>query len=763
MYLLICSLAQSGAFLIEDVPGGKYKISVSYIGYSTSLLRNVAVNSKTKDVDLGKIMLSQGTEMTNEIVVVDEAPVMQMDAEKKTYNLDKSLVTESGSVTDVLKNIPSVTVDQDGNVSLRGSSDVKILINGRPSTMFGGDNNSNLESIPADNVEKIEIITNPSAKYDAEGTSGIINIVLKENSSLGYNVNLSSNVGTQDKYNTSVGINLRNNKFNFFVNYNFRLTNMNSTGVGYRQNLFSDSLRNFNQSSSGNNKNFGNFISGGLDYNIDKLNLVGFSLGYNNRNRDQNNLTTYSNTNINGAFTSLFNTWNPTTENGYTLDATLTYKKKFENSKKEFNASLSYSKDKEDETSNLKTQYYDANRNPLNNTPVLENSLTNNNYNFWTFQADFTNPISDDSKFEAGYRFSLRNTVTGVNYLNYDYTSSQWLPEVLKNNDANYDDYINAVYGTYMNKFKNFSYMLGLRFEYTDVRFDIQQNTTQYKTDYLSIFPSLHFSQKVSTNDDIMLNYTRRINRPRLHFLDPFVDYSDPLNLSAGNPYLKPEYINSVELGYAHYFPFAILTSSVFYRNVQDVINRYKTVDSTGVTFTTFNNVGNSNYYGFEFILQASPTKWWNGNINFSYFNMVLSGNNGSQSFENSTNSWTAKAISSMAIPNLFDIQLSYNYTGKTVTAQGEMEPRQSFDIALKKDFFNRRLSLTFRIQDLFKTQKFENITTAPGFTADMTRSRDSRVAFLTLTYRFGTDSNNKDKKKKQDDNNNNNGVEEDY
>ena len=188
---------------------------------------------------------------------------------------------------------------------------------------------------------------------------------MKENSSLGYNVNLSSNVGTQDKYNTSVGINLRNNKFNFFVNYNFRLTNMNSTGVGYRQNLFSDSLRNFNQSSSGNNKNFGNFISGGLDYNIDKLNLVGFSLGYNNRNRDQNNLTTYSNTNINGAFTSLFNTWNPTTENGYTLDATLTYKKKFENSKKEFNASLSYSKDKEDETSNLKTQYYDANRNPL--------------------------------------------------------------------------------------------------------------------------------------------------------------------------------------------------------------------------------------------------------------------------------------------------------------------------------------------------------------------------------------------------------------
>lgn len=746
----------NGYFLIEDIPGGKYYVIISYIGYVNAVAKNVIISPKNPEIDFKTVMLEPGSETTGEIEVIGEAPIMQVDAEKKTYNVEKSIVTESGTATDVLKNIPSVTVDQDGNVSLRGSQNVKILINGKPSGMFSGDGNSNLENIPANSIEKIEIISNPSAKYDPEGTSGIINIVLKENKNFGYNINATATTGTQDKYNGSLGVTLKTEKINFFFNYNFRSFRMLGNGDGYRENFFSDSLRYFYQTSNMNNKMLGNFVSGGIDYNFNKMHSLSFNIGYNNRDRKRNEINEYNNKNINNITTSFFNINSNDEENSNNIDASLNYRGKFDKNK-ELNSSLSFSGEKEDENQANRTQYFDNTGNAIPN-PQLENSASKNTFNLLTFQTDFTNRKSEDTRFEAGYRFSLRNISTNVFYNLFNYSTGNWDPEYLKNNDATYNDYINAVYATYASKFKDFSWLTGLRLEYTDVRFNIQQNNIDYKNDYFSFFPSVHIAQKISKDDEFMSNYTRRINRPNLRFLDPFIDYSDPLNLRMGNPYLKPEYINSFEVGYVHYFPTATFTSSVYYRNVQDVINRFRTVDdSSGVTMTTFNNVGNANYYGLEFIIQGNPFKWWSGNANFSYFKMFLKGNDGIKDFENETYSWTAKLISNFSFPKIFDIQLSYNYFGKTVTAQGEQEPMQSFDIGFKKDFLNKRLSVSFRIQDLFNTQKFSNITNGDGFYSSNMRRRDSRVAFLSITFRFGTDDNKMDKRKKREDNNNNN------
>ncbi len=749
---------KAGFFKIENVQGGKYNVLVSYIGYNSVYRKEVMITGKEKDVDLGTVNLTFSTEMTDVIEVVTEAPIMTMEVDKKVYNVEKDIVSQTGSATDVLKNIPSVTVDDDGNVSIRGSGNIKILINGKPSGLFGGDDNTVLENIPASTIEKIEVINNPSAKYEAEGIGGIINLILKQNKGFGYNGNLSISSGINDRYNINAGVNLKDEKYSLSLNYSWRKFTMTGIGDGYRENFFSDSLRFLDQSLDFNNKMQSHFLSAGFEYNFTKKHSLALTTGINFRDRERNAFEWSEFKNINNVINSLFSSRSIDDESGKNIDLSLVHRLLFEKKGQELSSSLSYSRNTDDEVEDLTIQYFDANRNPLNNTPDLEKNDMNMKFNFVTFQSDYVHPLSEDSKLETGLKLNYRNILADQTYTYFDYINNIWAPDVARNNNADYTDYIPAGYLIFSNKYKNFSYKAGLRAEFTKVDFQIAQNNQNFSNDYFSLFPSLFLSQKLGKTDEVQLNYSRRINRPNMRFLNPFIDYSDPLNLRQGNPYLNPEYINSLEAAYVKYLDFAIVTASVFFKNVNDPINRYRTVDSTGVSLTTFKNLGKTYNYGIEFISQASFTKWWNTNINFSYFKMDTEGNDGSKDFNNSTYSYTAKLMSNMAIPDLFDFQLSYNYMGRTVSAQGITEPFQSFDVAFKKDFFFKRLSLSLRISDLFNQQKFQFTTNGTGFISENMRKRDSRMAMLTVTYRFGNDESSPGKKKKgQKENNNEN------
>ncbi len=740
----------NGEFLITDVPVGVYDIKVSYIGYNTAVIKNIMITGKTPDVNLGTIKLEVSSEVTEEIEVTSEIPVMKMEFEKKVYDVKQTLVAESGTAIDVLKNIPSVTVDNDGNVSIRGSQNVKILIDGKPSGILSGDNNTILEQIPANNIERIEIINNPSAKYEAEGMAGIINIVLKKKSeSVGYNGNINLNAGTQDKYSSSFSFNYKKNQFGLSANYSFRSFRMLGTGDALRYNYFNDSLHLLDQNEDFKNKMQSHFGSLSLDYDFSQKTNLNLVVNYNSRNRSRNENNFSKTTDINNILRQVFSTTSFNEMKGQNVDVSVNFRSNFSKPKQELTSSLNVSYNDNDNDVNFNKQDYNVNITPAGN-PFLEHDLSKNISKLLTFQIDYTHPITDDIKFDFGYKLNARKMDINMQYETYDYNTSQWIYDYTRSNEFLYNDYINALYGVYAYKYKNFGVQAGIRLEHTMNDFKLTNSNRTYKTDYLDFFPSLNLTQKLGNTNEFQIGYARRINRPRAWDLNPFVDYSDPLNLRTGNPELKPEYIHSLEASYIKYLPFASLTTTVYFKSASDVINRFGSIDSTGVSIMTFKNIAKSNSYGFEFIFQGALQKWWTAIGSFSYFRTDISGNDGYRDISNSSYSWTAKLLSSISVKDWFDLQFAYNYFGRMVMLQGSMEPLQSLDIAVKKDFFEKRFSVMLRVADVFKTGEFKFTTNGTGFSSNFSRVRDSRIVFLTLTYKFGTDMKDSKKSRKK-------------
>jgi len=746
-----------GEFQIPEIPAGTYNIKVSFIGYNTSVLKGIVVNRNNTSVNIGSIVLKMSSEETEEIEVTTEAPVMKMEFEKKVYELKQSMVSESGSAIDVLRNVPSVTVDNDGNISVRGSESIRILIDGKPSGLLGGDNTTILEQIPSNSIEKIEIINNPSAKYEAEGMVGILNIVLKKNVDLlGYNGNISVNAGTQDKYNTTFGISLRKKNFGISANYSFRSFRMTGTGDGLRYNFFNDTLYMLDQRDDDSRKRRSHFASLGFDYDINDKNNLNLGLNINFRNGKRGSYTIYDYYNTFNALVQSLDNRSSEDDDGFNIEGTLAHKLKFSNKNQELNTSVNYSMNNSEEIVDHLRQNFDINKNPSGN-PLLSNDLFDEKYKFASFQSDYTHQVGENSKFETGVKLDYQNINIESEYRNFDYNTQTWIPDLLKNDDYKYNQYVGAAYASYGMKIKDFGIQAGIRTEYTNTDFTLNISGENFKNDYIDFFPSLNLTQKIGNTNELGLNYSRRINRPRARFLNPFVDYSDPLNLRSGNPKLKPEYINAIELNHIKYFASTSITSSVFFRNASDKINRFSRIDTSGISYSTFENIAKENSYGVEFIVQSAFAKWWNNMASFSYFATDIKGNDGISEKTNNSSSWTAKIMSNISIPNIVDVQLAYNYFGRRVMLQGSMEPLHMFNVAVKRDFFNKRFSVMLRLQDVFKTMKFEHQSSGPGFESHFNHDRESRVLFITLSYKFGTDMKEKKKIRKTDDENNNN------
>jgi outer membrane receptor protein involved in Fe transport len=751
---------KNGEFSI-DVRFGKFKLKISFIGYNNTIVNNLVLNSETPSIDVGTLKLTAGDEMTTkEIEVEAEAPVMETQLDKKVFNVEKSIVSESGSAVDVLKNVPSVTVDADNNVSLRGSSNVKILINGKSSAILGSDPGTVLDQLSSKSIESIEIMTNPSSKYDPEGTSGIINIILKKSEDEGYNGVISTNVGTGDKYNTSINLNYKKNKFNFYGSYNFRLFNMTGTGATNKQTFYNDSTYYNYQTSSTKMKMKSHLGSLGVDFTPDKKNSLSLSGSFNYRERDRDENSLSQSYNAEDILKSIYNRYSGDDETGKGLDVNFSHKLSFDKKKEELNTSLQYSHSDEDETNDIRQNNYFT-----GDAFLLQRDLTSDNRNTYTFQSDFYNPLGNDnrSKFEAGIKGVFRSINSDYNSNYFDFTQQSWIYNANTSNNFRYKDQIYSVYANYGNSYKNFSYQLGLRLEQTFTKFSQLTMNQDYENNYFSFFPSIYLTDAITKSDEIQLSYTRRINRPNTRNINPFINYSDPENLRQGNPYLKPEYVNALELSYLRYFTSMTVTGSIFYRRVDDMINRMVTLVDSATTLSTFDNISNSQTYGLEFVASGSLTKWWTVNSSISYSKTEITGGNASGAEDNSSDAWSGKLITNFTFPNLFDLQFAYNYRGRMIMSQGSLEPMQSLDIAVKKDFFNKKLSLTLRLADALNTQKFSMNANANDVILESVRRRDSRMLFLTLSYRFGSDNQSNKHKKTNNNNDDNNTPTEDY
>ncbi|MFA5403613.1 MAG: outer membrane beta-barrel family protein [Ignavibacteria bacterium] len=722
---------KSGNFVINDIPEGLYTVKVSYIGYATAVAKNVKANKDKKEINFGTIKLEINNELVQEINVEGEAPTMTFEGEKKIYDAKKDLTAQNGNVLDMLKNVPSVTVDNDGNVSLRGSSNVKILIDGKPSALLSNGTQV-LQNIPANTIDKVEIINNPSAKYEAEGISGIINLVMKQGQNgNAYSGNVKMNGGTEDKYNFATGGSMKKGKFSLNGNYSYWNYTLPGSSKIDRVSFSSIESRTVNQDLIWHYKGISHYGSFGMDYDIDKMNILSLVANVFQYKRNITSMNYLKFFNSNNISTSNFHNNNDDGRDGLNLDATLTYTKKFEAKGKEITSFINYSRRREDS--------------PINytNFDTLNSAYFTKKDSYYVFkflngQADYTHPFGENTKLETGLKSNARFINGELKYTYLDNIIGSWLPTPGKDNDVDYKDVISAFYVTYSNKYKDFSYQGGLRGEHTYLDFSIMQGTEKYNKNYFDLFPSLSLSQNIGKENQFQLTYSRRINRPNLFLLNPFVEQFDEFTKRSGNPYLNSEYINSVELGYTRYIPVGSVTLSGYYRNTYDVINYLSSVDTNGVSFSRPENRGKSNTYGIEMILQGGFAKWWTFNGSVDYFNTNIFDNSAVNSFDKTYNGWSARFSTNAAIPNIVDIQLFYFYMGKQVNSQGEIQPIQMMNIALQKSFFDKKLVLGFRVNDLLNQQKFNMLSSGLDFSQTIFQKVNSRTAFFTVTFNFG-------------------------
>jgi outer membrane receptor protein involved in Fe transport len=662
----------------------------------------------------------------------------------------------------VLKNIPSISVDIDGNVSLRGNSNVTVLIDGKPSGLTGSDRIAALDQIPASSITNVEIITNPSAKFDPDGLSGIINLVMKKNDEIQSNGSMSLSAGTGDKYNATANFNYRSKKISLNTNYSFRLYNTSGTSADSRENFLTDSTFYLNQTGTSHEMRRSHLGKLSLDYYLDKRNTLSIGGTYNNIKGNESHNTQYNDLDMNSNLTGL--SFNNSNENssGYSVDLAMDYKLTFKNPQQKLTADVLYSGADRKNNAGYSLVNNIVNGVPVSTNPSLQNTFTNNKFNITTVMADYSHPINENSNFQAGYKSIFRNINNNFTSDSFNDTLQQWTGDVNLNNNFIYNEQIHAVYSTYTNAFKDFSFMIGLRGEAAFTKGDLVNTGQTYKNNYFSVFPTAHILQKFGKDNEVQLSYTRRINRPNIRQLNPFIDYEDPLNLRQGNPYLKPEYIDSYELSYARYWKKSTVMSSIYLRQIHDMITRIQTIDTTGVSMTTFQNLNQGTSYGFEFISKTGIFDWWDLTSNFNFYRTILKGTLGTSDLNSDNYSWSIKMISSMTLWEFLQFQITGNYDGPRTMAQGKTDPSYDVDMGFKADLFkDKAVSIGLNLRDVFNSHKMSGTTTGTGFIEESTRRRDSRVAQLTLTYKFGkTDTSHK--KNGQKENKENNQQEED-
>lgn len=726
-----------GDFELQKVPAGRYFVEFKFIGYNTLRVDNVMVTPRQPEVSMGEIKLASTSESLDAVVVTGEKRMIQHNLDKKVFNVGKDISAEGGTALEIMQNIPAVEVDMEGNVSLRGSQNVTILVDGRPSTF------SSIEEIPANIIESVEVVTNPSARYDPDGLSGLINIVLKKKRDPGYHGMVMLNAGTGDKYNGSLNFNYRQNKFNFFTNISYRQFRM--TGSTYTDNIFTNSNNTVYNLQDQDFRRNGQFISvrGGTDYFINSSNTITLSGGYNSRSFNVWDLAQNDNYSLLVPTPVSFNRTN-NGENGFgSFDVSLNYKKTGKTPGQEYTADVFFNTNSGSFENSMYQEWIGVVRDPANEkqySDIIGNTIT--------LQTDMIQPIGNGGRLETGLKGIMRYQDSD---LTFSYLNGSWNDDPLRSNHFVYREQLYSAYAIYSNTVGKFSYQGGLRAEQSFTNGEQKVNNERIPRDFFNLFPSAHVKWDINTTNSAQIAYSRRVSRPNSRLLNPFVNYSDPLNLSKGNPYLNPEFTNSLEFSYFFNLPKTKLTATAFYRNTTDIISRYvERINETSDTLMqTFRNINKSQNLGFEGVLTQNITRWWRLNGSVGYFATELDAPD-LQAAARKGSSWNAKATSTWNVGRNLEIQLNGNYRSPMISAggtgmrfwesgggQGKTDELYWFDLGMRMQVLNRKGTITLRVSDILNTMKHKAYTYGDGFTSDITRIRESRVVFVGFSYRI--------------------------
>lgn len=735
---------KEGKFFIENVKPGIYSLRASYIGYYSRTIDSIFVTPRNPEVDLGTIALDEKTiELTN-VVVTGEKEVIINNLDKKVINVEKDLTNVGGTAVDVVQNIPSVSVDADGNISYRGNQNIRILIDGKPSELLGLGSGDILSNIPASQIESVELVTNPSARYDPEGTGGILNIVLKKRINGGLNGNISLTAGTGDKFNGSLNFNYKLPDVNFFASIDSRIHNADNNGNSFRTNNINNSLSFLDQLNDGTFNHFGHNFTAGFNITPDNYNTYTFSLRYRKFGFDTESLVKTKNLNSLNEVTRYFERSSDADRRMNALQYTLSYKRIFDKKGAELTGDVILGDFRFNRDENFLQKNFNNDLTP-NGETLTQKGLSNNKNLQWTIQSNYINLIEGFGRIETGFKVTLKNFNSKNDYLNFYNNSNIWLNDITRKTDFDYKENVYAVYGIYSNKIGDFQYQLGLRAEKAEVTGTENLTSSSFNNDYFSIYPTVHLVQSLPAQQELQFSYSRRVERPNNRRLNPYVDRSDSLNIYYGNPELKPEFINSFELGYSKLFGKTALTSSIFYRNTNDAITNYTIVNDNGITETTWRNLAKSLSYGLELTFSSPVVDWFRTNTSFTYFKNEFEG----LSISNSDYSWMAKMNNTFMLSKDFNFQINLNYNAPTIMGQSKMKEQFATDFAMKKDFLDGQLSLTFRLSDVFNTRKWESETIGQNFITTSYRKMESRVAYLGISYRLSPGNNNRERERR--------------
>jgi len=726
---------KEGKFTLDNLQFGMYYLKASFIGYATKYIDSIRVNPKSLEVDLGKILLDEQSIELGNVLVTGQKEMIINNLDKKVINVEKDLSTTGGSAVDVVSNIPSVTVDLDGNVSFRGNQNITILVDGKPSVLVGASNSDILNSIPASSIESIELVTNPSARYDPDGTSGILNIILKKRINGGLNGSVSLNVGTGDKYNGSINLNYRTPYFNFFGSYDNRIARMWNEGNSLRTNTINNTTSYLSTVNNGTNEFGSQNVNVGVDYLYDNFNTFTLIYRYRDFGFDNNGNVQNKSTNALDQLTNYFERSSIADRNMRGNGYTASYRRTFGSKGKELTADVIFNDHKMNREENTNQYNFDLNLNPTNTG--FQQGLSNNKNKEWTFQSNYINPIEGFGRIETGFKVTLKDLNSKNNYLNLD-TNQTWTEDITRKTNFDYDEQVYAVYGIYSNNISKFQYQVGLRIEQANVDGSEELSNIKFNKNYFALYPTIHLVQVLPDEQEVQLSYSRRVERPNNRRLNPYVDKSDSLNIQYGNPELDPEYINSLELGYSKLFGRTSLTSSLFYRITNDAISDFTILRPDGVTETTFRNLASRSSYGLELTAAHPLFEWLRLNGSFSYFNIKYDG----EDLLEESNSWISKASMVLFLSKDFNMQFNVNYNSPIVDGQEKEKGMFTADFAAKKDFLDGQLSLTFRVSDIFNTRKRDEERTGANFFTTFYGKRESRVAFLGISYRLSPGTN---------------------
>ena len=725
---------ENGRFYISEIPLGKYKIIIEFIGYNKAIKEDINLfpgKGGSIEQNLGNIILSLSSVQMAEVDVIGELPQFIQTIDKKIFFVDQSLTIQGGTASDALKKIPSVDVDIDGNISLRGDQNVNVLIDGKPSGLTGGGRRAMVDNIPAAMIERVEVITNPSAKYDPDGMGGIINIILKRGKFEGLNGNTSVSAGQFNQYNVSGMLNFRREKFNVFTNGSYRLGNRQSEGNREfirDYGLYADTDTSRERSSSIRIPKNASIKLGG-DYYLSDKNTLSFSSTYSNHYNSKEEIIHY-------LLPLEYKTESNKLDEGGTRDVDISFVRDFENPQQKLEFDVSYS------SSNASEEQGQTNTDEGQTNLII--------------RGDYTHPIKKGSILEAGFKSTIRDFNSDLNYLDVPY-------------DFIYGEDVHAVYATLAYDFsENWGIKFGLRAEQVEASTKINiggnQDTVNifttiidnaimgspYSNSYFKIYPSLFWMYTIKEGDQLQFGYSKRVNRPRRRSINPFPrNFYDTSHIRTGNPYVKPEFSDVMELNFSHFDRTLTLNTGIYFKKTVDMLrwwdSDFISVGDTLYEVVSSDNSGNAESHGIEFMVNYRPMPLINLMVSLVTWNSRTFGS-GEADLNGTSSGYFGYGMSTITLPGIARIEISARYRGPMEFPDGKIKPNATADMAIKKGFIDNRLNLTFKVRDAFISGKFNIVTNQVvdldnvSYTQIMEaeRRRHPRTMHLVLSYNFG-------------------------